>query len=97
MKKSFNLVQNELLESATNMGLDWCKVIPIVNWYVSDNYLIFGRIIEWYYYPFDLSQVDQEYKEPCKELEKFSLVDCIQEHLSVTNNTQVSVRQTVWS
>ena len=68
-KTSFNLIQNELLECVASMGLDWCKVLSIESEWVSDSYLAFGRIIEYYCNLLDSSEVDPEYIELDKELD----------------------------
>jgi len=76
-KISFKLIENELLGSVANMGLDWCKIILTESGWVSDNYLAFARISKWYYHPLDSLALEEEYKEPTKELKGW-LLECVE-------------------
>lgn len=75
-KISFKLIENELLGLVANMGLDWCKIILTESGWVSDNYLAFARITKWYYHPLDSLALEEEYKEPTKELKGWLLEEC---------------------
>ena len=70
---SFNMIGNELLGLVKNMGLDWCKTMLTKGGWVSDNYLAFARIFKCYYHPLGSLALEEEYKEPTKELKGWLL------------------------